>query len=204
MENTSGADDGACNDLSTRPDAQIMTPGADERIRIRPAITSDLSALRDAVIALHDHERRLHASRLLGEQIADAYLAWLKDRAAEDGAILVAESDGAFAGFAAGWIENEDSIPEAPDWRRFGYISDICVMSSYRGRGIAGELLQTLESALREAGARLVRIGVLAMNKVARSTYEKNGYSAYEVIYEKALTSDGSIPASGLTGREGS
>jgi ribosomal protein S18 acetylase RimI-like enzyme len=175
--------------------AQIMTAGADDKIRFRQAIASDLPSLRDAVIELQDHERRLHASRLPGQEIADTYLTWLQGRAVEDGVILVAEINGVFAGFAAGWIETEDSIPEDPNWRRFGYVSDICVLSDYRGRGIAGQLLQALEPALRHAGARHVRVSALAANKIARAAYEKSGYSAYEVIYEKALTdADGSMP----------
>jgi ribosomal protein S18 acetylase RimI-like enzyme len=178
-----------------------MTRGTDDKTRIRQAIGSDLPSLRAAVIELQDHEGRLHASRLPGEQIADAYLSWLESRAAAEGVILVAEIEGIFAGFAAGWIETEDSIPEAPDWRVFGYVSDICVISDYRGRGIAGQLLKALESILRRAGARHVRVTALAMNKAARAAYEKSGYCAYEVIYEKALSdSDGAVAGSDLAG----
>src|SRR4029077_14080735 len=64
-----------------------------------------------------------------GEQIADPYLARLQREAAEKrGAIFVVESDGVFAGFAAGWIIERDHIPESEDSNRFGYLSDICVM----------------------------------------------------------------------------
>ena len=74
-------------------------------------------------------------------------------------------------------------------------------MSNYRGLGISGQLLRALESALRHAGARRVRVGALAMNKMARTAYEKSGYSPYEVIYEKALTDrDESMPARDLAG----
>ena len=81
-----------------------------DRLTIRAAARSDSPHLRRAVIELQDHERRLHASRLPGDQIADAYLAWMEKRAAEDGAVLIAEIDGAFAGFVAGWIEEESHI----------------------------------------------------------------------------------------------
>ena len=88
-------------------------------LAIRAAAPSDRPQLRRAVIELHDHERRLHSSRLPGDQTADAYLAWMEKRAAEQGAVLIAEIDGAFAGFVAGWLEVENHIEETPGLELF-------------------------------------------------------------------------------------
>jgi ribosomal protein S18 acetylase RimI-like enzyme len=154
-------------------------------ITIRPATTSDHPLLRRAIIELQDHERRLHATRLPGEQIADTYLAWLEHRAAESGAVLVAETQGFFVGFAAGWVEQDDNIAETADSNRFGYISDICVMPAYRGQRIALRLLDNLEQHLRRAGVTRLRIASLATNAAARATYERGGFVPYEIIYEK-------------------
>jgi len=54
---------------------------------------ADLPNLRLAMVELQEHERRLDATtRLPGEQIADAYLARLRQEVAEKrGAILIAE-----------------------------------------------------------------------------------------------------------------
>jgi len=77
-----------------------------DKLVIRPATASDLPELRQAVAELQDYERGLHATRLPGEQIADAYLAWLQHQAAEQsGAVLTAEIDGSFAGFVVGWLD---------------------------------------------------------------------------------------------------
>jgi ribosomal protein S18 acetylase RimI-like enzyme len=154
---------------------------------IRAAALSDRPQLRRAVIELQDHEGRMHHSRLPGDQIADAYLDWLQKRAAEHGAVLIAEIDGAFAGFVAGWIEEESHICETPDWQRFGYVSDICVLPAYRGQRIASHLLDAVERRLREAGVSHVRLFTLAANRAARASYERSGYAAYEVVYEKLL-----------------
>jgi ribosomal protein S18 acetylase RimI-like enzyme len=154
---------------------------------IRAAAPSDRAELRRGVIELQDHERRLHPSRLPGDQIADAYLDWVQKRAAEQGAVLIAEIDGAFAGFVAGWIEEESHICETPDSNRFGYVSDICVLPAFRGRRIACRLLDALESRLRNEGATRVRLCTLAANSAARASYERSGYAAYEVVYEKSL-----------------
>ena len=157
-------------------------------LTIRAARPSDGPELRRAVVELQDHERRLHPSRLPGEQIADAYLAWIEKRAAErSGAVLVAEIDGAFAGFIAGWIEEESHICETPESNRFGYVSDICVLSAYRGRRIASRLLGAVERRLRDENVSCVKLFTLAANRAARANYERSGYAVYEVVYEKSL-----------------
>jgi ribosomal protein S18 acetylase RimI-like enzyme len=158
-----------------------------DRVRIRPAARSDRPQLREAVIELQDSESRLHPTRLPGEHIADAYLEWMQERAATDGAVLVAEIDGVFAGFVAGWIEEETHIEETPDSNRFGYVSDICVLPAFRGRRIASRLLYAVEQRLRDKGAMRVRLFTLAANRAARASYERSGYGPYEVVYEKPL-----------------
>jgi ribosomal protein S18 acetylase RimI-like enzyme len=156
-------------------------------LAIRSAMPTDWPHLRRAVIELQEHERRLHLTRLPGEQIADAYLTWMQQRVAKDGAVLVAEIKGAFVGFVAGWIEEEDNIAETPDSNRFGYISDICVMPAYRGRRIASRLLYELEKHLGRAGVRRLRIGSLAANRSAQASYQRAGFVPYEISYEKII-----------------
>ena len=162
------------------------TPMSDP-VTIRQARAADRPQLLRAVIELQDHERRLHATRLPGAEIADAYLAWIESRAADSGAILIAEMDGGFAGFASGWIEQGDSIAETPDSNRFGLISDICVMPAYRSRRIAARLLDGLEEHLGAAGVTRLRIASLAMNRAARASYERAGFAPYEIFYEKPI-----------------
>ena len=156
-------------------------------LTIRAAKPSDGPQLRRAVIELQDHESRLHPSRMTGDEIADVYLDWMQKRAAEHGAVLIGEIDGVFAGFVAGWIEEESHIEETPDSNRFGYVSDICVLSDYRGRHIASRLLEAVERRLRGEGVTRVRLFTLAANRAARASYERSGYAVYEVVYEKPL-----------------
>jgi ribosomal protein S18 acetylase RimI-like enzyme len=156
-------------------------------LNIRPALPADRTALRAAVIELHEEERRLHDSRLPGEETADAYLAWMFAEAARDGAIFVAEAGGVFAGFAAGWIVQENVIEETADSNRFGYVSDVCVMSPFRGRRIAARLIDALEASLSMSGVKRIRLSALAANKSARASYERSGYAAYEIVYEKRV-----------------
>lgn len=158
-------------------------------LTLRPALARDRDHLRRAVTELQEYERRIHATRLPGEEIADAYLDWLQRRSVADGILLVAEIDGAFAGFAAGWIEEEDNIAETADSNRFGLVSDVCVLPPFRGHRIAHQLLAALEKKFRLSGVTRMRIGALAANGSARASYERAGFSPYEVIFEKIISS---------------
>jgi ribosomal protein S18 acetylase RimI-like enzyme len=154
---------------------------------IRPAISSDRSDLRRAIMELQDFERLRHATRLPGAQIADAYLQWMLGKAEANGTVLVAEQNGCFAGFATGWIEQNDNLAETADSNRFGLISDICVMPGFRGQRIATQLLDEMTQSLGRAGVARVRIAALANNSSARASYEYAGFIPYELLYEKEV-----------------
>jgi ribosomal protein S18 acetylase RimI-like enzyme len=64
------------------------------------------------------------------------------------GLVLVAEDGDEFVGFAASWIELEENVAETSDSNRFGFISDICVLSKYRGKRIANQLLEAITRTL--------------------------------------------------------
>jgi ribosomal protein S18 acetylase RimI-like enzyme len=156
-------------------------------LTIRPATPADQPDLRAAIVELQDYERRLHSTRLPGAEIADAYLAWLLPRAAATGAVLVAESGGMFVGFVAGWVEEDENLAETADSNRFGYISDICVMSAFRGQRIAKRLLAAIEQQLRRGGVTRLRINALAANMSARASYQRAGFAPYEILHEKVI-----------------
>ncbi len=156
-------------------------------ISVRPAVGEDDANLRRAIVELQEHERQISTTRLPGEQIADRYLAWLHAQVAVDGAILIAECDGDFAGFVACRIRAEDYPAETPASNRFGYISDICVMPPWRGRGIAGRLLAAAERHLARSGIDRLRIVSLANNAAARAAYARSGFAPYEISFEKPL-----------------
>lgn len=156
---------------------------------VRPARPGDLPDLRQAIVELQEYERRLHRTRLPGEQIADAYLAWLQQQTATTGGVLVAEVAGKFAGFATGWIVAEENLAETADLNRAGYVSDICVMPAYRGHRVAGELLSAIERQLASRGITRVRIASLAANASAQTAYQRAGYEPYEIVFEKCIGS---------------
>jgi len=169
---------------------------------VRLALPSDRLALRAAIVELHEEERRLHDSRRPGEETADAYLVWMLAEAARDGAVFVAEAGGVFAGFAAGWIVEENVIEETPDSNRFGYISDVCVLPGFRGRRIAARLVEALEARLSLESVKRIRLSALAANKAARAAYERLGYACYEIVYAKGVA-DSDLPSAGFAVQHG-
>jgi ribosomal protein S18 acetylase RimI-like enzyme len=154
-------------------------------IVIRRAEPSDRSDLLKAVIELQDYERQLHETRLPGEQIADLYTRWLLSSAEGGGLALVAGHGDVYVGFAAGWIEHEENVAQTSESNRFGFISDICVLSDHRGKRIIG--LEAIVGHFELAGITRVRLGVLAANRSARLAYECAGFEPYKMIYEKTL-----------------
>jgi len=104
---------------------------------------------------------------------------------------MVAQFRGSFAGFAVGWIVENNHITETPDANRCGYLSDICVMPSYRGQRIAHQLLAAVEKHLGLAGITRLRLYTLAANASARASYESAGFTPYEIIYEKLVGKPG-------------
>jgi ribosomal protein S18 acetylase RimI-like enzyme len=159
-------------------------------VSLREADVRDHADIRRAVVILHEAERALSDTRRHGDESADAYMDWLAERGSFRGACLVAEIAGVFAGFVAGWMEEEEMVEETPDSRRYGYISDICVLPEFRGLGVAQDMLAAIERRLAQAGARRVRLCVLADNHVARSAYARAGFAPHEVIYEKWVGGD--------------
>jgi GNAT superfamily N-acetyltransferase len=156
-------------------------------LTIRPATTADRPELRRAIVELQEYERRHHDTRLPGAQIADRYLDWMWRRSESDGAILVAEIGGSFAGFVAGWVEEAGNIAETPDSNRFGLISDICVMPDFRGRRLAARLIGAIEQHLRRTGVVRLRVSALAANDSARRSYQHTGFAPYEIVHEKRI-----------------
>ena len=157
-----------------------------DRIMVRTATAADHGALKAAIVDLQEYERALHDSRRPGITIADAYIADLAQRVAErQGILVVAETDGGFAGYAAGWVQQDDTLAQTEDANHYGYVFDCYVIPAKRGLGIAGHLLQAVEAHLWNTGVTRIRIGSLATNLAALQAYRRHGFVAYEMLLEK-------------------
>ena len=139
------------------------------------------------MIELQEFERRLEPSLPKGEDMADAYLAFLLDRCSRAaGRVLVAEVDHVVVGFVVLLARVEPEEPDE-DQMPYAYISDLVVLPQYRRRGIGRALLDRAEALARSSGARILRVGVLAKNEPAARLYRAVGFTDYHLQLLKRL-----------------
>lgn len=126
---------------------------------------------------LMDHHAAIDARFSLGRN-ADARFRDYLDvaRAREDYRVRVAEVDGRPAGFVVACI-----LPNSPVYahRWIGYINDLCVTASMRGRGVGRALVEDAANWLRSAGADRVEVYVALANEQARSFWRRMGAEDY-------------------------
>lgn len=60
-------------------------------------------------------------------------------------------------------------------------IHDLVVAAPFRGQGISHKLLMAIEEVAKQKGCTKITLEVLEGNKVARASYQKFGFSGYEL-----------------------
>jgi GNAT superfamily N-acetyltransferase len=93
-------------------------------------------------------------------------LAWLEQAVKED-IVLLADDDGLAVARRRG--------------ERLGFLEVVYVRPEARGKGLAAELVREAASRLREAGAEMLELEVLASNAEARAIYEHWGFKPVEL-----------------------
>jgi GNAT superfamily N-acetyltransferase len=158
--------------------------------RIRPYTEADLPAFRRMALGLQVAEVRMESNRAVWIDDGGAYTDWVMEEVASHcGAIFMAESnDDSAIGMVSCWrVEDKTDITVRPEARPHLYVSDIFVIEPWRGRNVAGALLEAADTHGRALGLAFVTIGLLAVNHAAQRAYEKSGFEAYEVYLRKRL-----------------
>ena len=165
-----------------------MTAHDLSRILIRTYEPRDRADVIAAEADLQEYERKLHDTRIPGDLAAEPTFRLLENLiSANDGELFVAEEDGAFVGYAAGFVLRDENPAETEDSNVCGYINDVYVVPHRRGRGVASLLLRAVENFLRAKGMARLRINTLVLNESAKRAYVKQGFEPYEVMMEKRL-----------------
>jgi GNAT superfamily N-acetyltransferase len=154
---------------------------------IREYRRSDDDAVHALVVALQDFERTIEPRLRPGRTIAEGYVAQIHARCRDaEGRIFVAEDAGAVVGFIA--VLAREAFTELDDpLGTYALITDLIVMPSHRHQGIGRRLLERAEAFARDAGARELRIGVLAQNVAARTLYLDAAFVPYHETFAKQL-----------------
>ncbi len=157
-------------------------------IDIRPARPGDRAILLGFLAAFQDYERGLNPNLRPGAEVAESCLAKIeRDMAANDGAMFMAELTGEAVGFVCCYAGHDHDMLLHEQSRPYGYVSDVFVSPGHRGRGVGAALLAAAEDYLAGLGFSRVMLWVMADNRDARAVYEKRGYRAYDILYEKPL-----------------
>jgi len=97
--------------------------------------------------------------------------------------LLIAESDGAPAGFILTLYDLPDEVTGKPQ----AFVAYTAVLEELRGRGIARALLDAAELGARALGLPHVSLMVTEENAHARALYDRAGYATERRMMTKSL-----------------
>jgi ribosomal protein S18 acetylase RimI-like enzyme len=100
---------------------------------------------------------------------------------------VLAEDDGAVAGYVVALARVEEEGLEDEIAHSFGLVSDLAVSAAFRGQGIGSALLAAAERHVRGCGQDDFRIGVLAANRGAHALYRRHGFAEHHIEMRKKL-----------------
>lgn len=156
----------------------------------RPA-PDEVETLADLWIDLAAGQRA-HGSHFLAEENRARIREAMAGHALNDGLLVArlrgstrtADPEGnAIGGFAMFSLESGKFRQDVTR----GVVHNIYVREDHRGEGVGAALLAHAEDALRDRGADVVALEVLADNTAARRFYCRHGYEPYRVELEKEL-----------------
>jgi ribosomal protein S18 acetylase RimI-like enzyme len=148
---------------------------------VRPASAGDLAPLVDLYLELKRHHALL-APRNPRYQVERAGWERVVRSALDDPGVvlLVAEDGDEVVGFA------KLSFVDKP-WGLAGELDTMVVAEGQRGRGTGARLLAACEEHAARAGARGLRLDVLAANEAGRRFYEQAGFRQFAIRMGKDL-----------------
>ena len=129
---------------------------------IRPATADDLPLVRELWQAFNTE---IPDEPWREDDLAED-LAWL-EQAISDDIVLLADNDGLAVARRKG--------------ERMGFLEVVYVRPEARQAGVAAQLVREVVSRLREAGAEVIELEVLASNAEARAIYERWGFKPVEL-----------------------
>ena len=150
----------------------------------------DAASLRECIVELQEFERRIELALPAGSTMADAYSTYILKRCEEfAGKVFVVEVARRVVGFVCVWVRVPPEGPDEPP-TAYAYISDLVILAAFRQRGLGRALLERAEGYAREQQARVLRIGVLAQNLIAKRLYLDVGFHERRIELSKDLSGD--------------
>ena len=154
-------------------------------MNIRRAGEDDFDALKE--LKLLSKKEELTYSEILKplEESESFYLEYLMcDLTRTDREVLIAEDNGDIVGIVVAKALDTMSISL---FEQKGYVSNLFVLSSHRGKGLGSELLRRALEWLKEQGISHVSVEIHTGNEAALRLYEKADFGEYTVKLTKHL-----------------
>jgi ribosomal protein S18 acetylase RimI-like enzyme len=153
----------------------------------RVRLAQDLPAIADLIEIAYQDELALTGSNLverLRQLAAMSPLIRVVDRVTSvlDGYVWV-QDDELVGNITLGHGSHALGTPISGSWT----ISNVAVLPAYRGRGIAGRLVDAALLHMKSLGARYVLLQVRSDNLPAVALYRHRGFAIYETITELRL-----------------
>jgi diamine N-acetyltransferase len=138
-------------------------------------------------VELQEFERTIDPRLRPGDSMADDYWARIQTRCAEkNGRVFVGEANGTVVGFVAVLAHEVFTELDDPPGT-YAVVTDLAVLPTHRRQGIGRQLLERAELFAKVAGARELRISVLARNTAARRLYLAAAFVPHQEILAKPL-----------------
>lgn len=142
---------------------------------IRPAVAADAPAIRLLEKELISHERGIMPIIKDGDDVYYKNIpALIAD--AENTIVMVVEKDNKLIGCGMGQIRQNEHYYKH---KYFGYIGMMSVSRDYRGKGLAGEIIQSLIGWFKKKGVTEAQLRVFSNNENAIKAYKKMGFESY-------------------------
>lgn len=150
---------------------------------IREYTQNDIQQIRYCLGKLQEYERSVEPNRVPNDQIGDNYWNYLIDETnKKKGKIFVAEDEGKIVGIICVWVEREIEMDSD-----YLYVSDWIVLEEYRGKGLGKALIEQAQDYATSIGLKIIRLGVLINNELAKDVYYKLGFRDYSLILTKNI-----------------
>lgn len=150
-------------------------------------LSRDREAMLGFIMGLQHFEHRIEPNRRRDASVAGEYLdKMLRDLGERPGRVIIAEADGAPAGWAV-VHEGLDDVYVLEAERRFAYVAELYLVEAARGSGAGRLLLEACEAWARERGLSVMQIGVLPGNERAKAVYAAAGFALYTTQLRKYL-----------------
>lgn len=164
----------------------------DQAIKIRPYNDADAKRVAALMDDFHDFLISIDPNgrfRRLPGYGEYALKEELENTKNERGTIYVACDGDNIIGFCVGFIlkdfREEDLVGVFPAKR--GRVEELYIDPTYRGRGVATELMKSIEGYLSAGGCEYLFVGVHAFNQNAHKLYEHLGYKDVGIDLMKEL-----------------